>query len=61
MHNIFDPWFNGSPRSEMYRGWLLPELFPGQPLPLLGNWPQDDLEMYIGGPYAKHHYLKEPI
>ncbi|AOQ28170.1 hypothetical protein SEA_DUDELITTLE_52 [Mycobacterium phage DudeLittle] len=48
MHNIMDPTFNGMPGSEMYRGEVFPELFPG-PRMRLENWPQEDLEMYVGG------------
>ncbi|AVR76823.1 hypothetical protein KIY83_gp53 [Mycobacterium phage Fameo] len=48
MHNIMDPTFNGMPGSEMYRGEVFPELFPG-PRMRLENWPQEDLEQYVGG------------
>lgn len=51
--NIFDPSFNGMPRSELYRSQVTPELFPHE-LPMrLENWSQDDLEMYVGGEYVK--------
>lgn len=50
--SVFDPTFNGDPHSEMYRSWVLPELFPGQPRALLENWSQQDLEMFVGGPHT---------
>lgn len=50
--NILDESFNGMPHSEMYRSWVMPELFPGQPQARLSNWSKDDLEMYVGGEYA---------
>jgi hypothetical protein len=54
--NIFDGSFNGAGRSEMYRSWVTPELFPGQPQPRLENWSPDDLVAYCGGEYAKAAY-----
>ncbi|ACE79978.1 hypothetical protein Pukovnik_52 [Mycobacterium phage Pukovnik] len=48
MMNIMDADFNG-PGSEMYRAELFPELFPHQKRMMLENWPQEDLEMYVGG------------
>lgn len=46
--NIFDDTFNGMPRSEMYRSWLVPDVFPHERQPVLSNWPADDLEAYCG-------------
>lgn len=57
MQNIFDGTFNGMGASEMYRSWVMPELFQG-PLPILENWPEDDLVAYVGGEYAKAAYAK---
>jgi hypothetical protein len=59
LKSVFDAGFNGSPHSEMYRSWVEPELFRGQPSPRLENWPDDDLVAYCGGEYAKAAYLKE--
>ena len=53
MYNIFDVLFNGMTGSEMYRAEIVPELFPHQKPMLLHNWPQQDLEMYVGGEYLK--------
>lgn len=50
---IFDAMFNSQPRIDMYRSWVIPELFEGQPQPVLKNWPAEDLEAFVGGPYAK--------
>ncbi|AEJ95082.1 hypothetical protein SEA_GRUUNAGA_55 [Mycobacterium phage Gruunaga] len=52
MIDLFDGGFNGAPRSEMYRAQVAPELFPNEKPMLIGNWPQDDLEMYVGGSYT---------
>lgn len=48
MLNIMDYEFNG-PSSELYRAELMPELFPHQKRMRLENWPNQDLEMYVGG------------
>ncbi|BBC43876.1 hypothetical protein [Mycobacterium phage GS4E] len=48
MNNIMDPIFNGMPGSELYRGEVFPELFPGKRM-MLENWPQEDLESSVGG------------
>jgi len=47
-NNIFDAKFNGMGRSEMYRAVHTPDLFPHEKPMLVGNWSQDDLEMYCG-------------
>ncbi|WKW87266.1 hypothetical protein SEA_CHARGERPOWER_51 [Mycobacterium phage Chargerpower] len=49
MPNLLDPTFNGMPGSEMYRAEVFPELFPHQKRMLIENWPQEDLEMSVGG------------
>lgn len=48
MHNIFDETFNGMPRSEMYRAWMISDLFPNERQPVLSNWHPEDLEAYCG-------------
>lgn len=48
MNSIFDSGMNGLPRSEMYRAWVVPELFPKEQQPRLENWSDDDLEAYCG-------------
>ncbi|ARQ94622.1 hypothetical protein C731_2956 [Mycolicibacterium hassiacum DSM 44199] len=48
MQNLLDPTFNGMPGSELYRGEIFPELFPGKRM-MLENWTQDDLGQYVGG------------
>lgn len=53
MNNLFDSTFNGIEHSEMYRAWVIPELFPDQPQPALSNWPAEDLAAYCGGNYIK--------
>lgn len=45
MNNIFDGLFSG---FDMYRAWVIPELYPHEPQPRLENWSKDDLEMYCG-------------
>lgn len=61
IRSVFDSGFNGSPRSEMYRSWVTPELFPGQPQPRLENWTEDDRVAYCGGEYAKAAYQRESV
>ena len=60
MHNLLDPMFNGMPGSEMYRAEVFPELFPHQRPMTIYNWPQEDLEQYVGGVftpgYARRNY-----
>ena len=53
MKTLFDGEFNGMPRSEMYRAEVFPELFPHEKPMRLSNWPQQDLDMYVGGEHAK--------
>ena len=48
-----DSTFNGMPGSEMYRAEIVPDLFPHQKPMLIGNWTDDDREMYCGGIYTK--------
>lgn len=48
MYSLFDGWFNGSPRSEMYRAQIFPELFPYESRMLIENWPLQDREEYCG-------------
>jgi hypothetical protein len=50
--SLFDPWFNGMPRSELYRSEVFPGLFPHEKKMQLQNWPKDDLEMYVGGDHT---------
>lgn len=46
--SIFDPSFNGMPRSEFYRSLSFPELFPHEKPMLIENWPLQDLQEYCG-------------
>lgn len=46
--SIMDPTFNGMGASEMYRGWVFPELYPNQPQPRLENWSAEELELDCG-------------
>lgn len=48
--NIFDSGFNGAARSEMYRSWVAPELFPHEKPARLPNWHSEDLWAYCGIP-----------
>lgn len=53
MDSIFDAGFNGAARSELYRAQVVPELFPhGGGRMLIENWPQQDLEAYVGGEFT---------
>lgn len=51
--SIFDGAFNGMAGIAMYRSWVTPELYAGQPNALLQNWSQEELEMYVGGEYVR--------
>ena len=53
MKTLFDSEFNGMPRSDMYRAEVIPDLFPRQKRMLIENWPQQDLDMYVGGRWSK--------
>ena len=48
MNHIFDSKFNGMARSEMYRSWLTPDLFPHERPACVWNWSEEDREMYCG-------------
>lgn len=37
--------------SEMYQAWVMPELFPNAPQPVLSNWDPEDLSSYCGGQF----------
>ena len=52
MNNLFDGFFNGAARSEMYRAEISPDLFPYEKPMLIDNWSAEDREMYCGGEYA---------
>lgn len=47
MH-IFDGLLNGMPRIDMYRAWVIPELYPDERQPRLENWLESDREAYCG-------------
>lgn len=47
--SVFDAEFSGCPRSEMYRAWVSPEMFPKEKQPQLELWCREDLEMFVGG------------
>ena len=59
--SILDDQFNGMPASEMYRAQLVPDVFPHQKRMLLENWPQQDLEMFVGGEYVKPAQNLRPV
>lgn len=48
LHNIFDSTFNGMARSELYRSYVVPDLFPYEKPARLQNWLAEDLEAYCG-------------
>ena len=48
MSTLFDPDFSQSPRNEMYRAHVFPDLYPDEPQPVLSNWSDEDLEAYCG-------------
>jgi hypothetical protein len=56
VNHIFDAKFNGMGGSEMYRREVVPDLFPHVKPMLIHNWPQEDLEAYVGGEYTKGYY-----
>jgi hypothetical protein len=47
--NVMDALFNGMGGSEFYRAQVFPELFPHEKQMLIGNWSEEDREMYCGG------------
>lgn len=53
-HSIFDSAFNGMGGSEMYRAWVIPELYPNHqsaPQPRFENWDEEDIAIYVRGDY----------
>jgi hypothetical protein len=53
MMNIFDPEFSSIARSDLYRSFALPELFPEERPPRLANWSAEDREMWCGGEFTR--------
>lgn len=53
MVSIFDAVLNGGGRMEMYRYWLVPDLFPHEKPALVENWSEEDREMYCGGEFVR--------
>lgn len=45
---IFDGLLNGMPRIDMYRSWVMPELYPQERPARIDNWSDDDREAYCG-------------
>lgn len=41
--------------GDMYKAWVAPDAFPGQPQPRLSNWNEEDLTAYCGGQYMKEN------
>jgi hypothetical protein len=48
VNNIMDSLFNGMAGSEFYRAQVFPELFPHEKPMLIGNWSQQDRDMFCG-------------
>jgi hypothetical protein len=48
INSIFDSMFNSAARIDMYRAWVVPEMDPEQPQPVLSNWSVEELEAYCG-------------
>lgn len=48
VNGIFDGTFNGMGAGQMYRAWVVPDLYPEERQPRLENWPAEDLEAYCG-------------
>lgn len=48
MNHLFDAKFNGMPRSEMYRSWLVPDLFPHERPAMIQHWSAEEREAYCG-------------
>ena len=53
MMNIFDPEFSSIVRSDMYRAFVMPELFPGERPARIDNWSAEDRAAWCGGEYAQ--------
>lgn len=41
-----------SVQADMYQGWVMSDLFPEEPQPVLKNWHPEDLAAYCGGVYT---------
>lgn len=50
MNNIFDIEIT---RLELYRSYVVPELYPNERPARVDNWPAEDREMYCGGEFAR--------
>lgn len=50
MDNIFDITIT---RIELYRSFVVPELYPTERPARIGNWSAEDREMYCGGEYTR--------
>lgn len=46
--SLFDSTFNGAGRIEMYRRWMVPDLYPHELDPVLNNWSDEEKELYCG-------------
>jgi hypothetical protein len=46
--NLMDPLFNEMGGSEFYRSLVFPDLFPHEKPMLIGNWSEQDREMFCG-------------
>lgn len=46
--SVFSSGFSNSPRVEMYRAWVHPDLYPNERQAVLKNWSDEDIEMYCG-------------
>lgn len=50
--NIFDIGAVGV-RHDMYKAWVVPDLYPNEPQPVLKNWHPEDLAAFCGGEYTQ--------
>lgn len=51
-HTIFDGLFNGMGGGELYRSYVIPELYPSHqkaPQPRLENWDPEEIAIWIHG------------
>jgi hypothetical protein len=55
MHSIFDAEVTDA-HQRMYQGWVFPDIFNGEPQPVLKNWHPEDLVAFCGGEYVKLSY-----
>lgn len=48
LDSVFSPSFSGAARAEMYRAWVIPDMYPDERQPRLENWTAEDREAFCG-------------